>query len=76
MGVDEGWYVECPIHTSVGWVVGTMAYTYILRWGGGWGGWGVTRSGGNTRPGFRSADPSRAGGQLSDGRERKSSLRK
>ena len=73
MGVDEGWYVECPIHTSVGWVVSTMMYTYTYR--GGLGG-GVTRSGGNTRPGFRSADPSRAGGQLSDGRERKSSLRK
>ena len=73
MGVDEGWYVECPIHTSVGWVVSTTMYTYIHRWGGGGGG---TRSGGNTRPGFRSADPSRAGGQLSDGRERKSSLRK
>ena len=72
MGVDERWYVECPIHTSVGGVVGTMVYTYILRWGG----WVVTRSGGNTRPGFRSADPSRTGGQLSDSRERKSSLRK
>ena len=63
-------------YTYIGGVGGKYLDVYIHTYTHRWGGWGETQSGGNTRPGFRSADPSRAGGQLSDGRERKSSLRK